>query len=172
MTDARKILVVFGTRPEAIKLFPVINALAAAPGIAVRTCVTAQHRGLLDQVMTIAGLIPDIDLDLMEPGQSLDRLTARMAKEGRGVIVYLREGSVGVAKPTPEPSSSADPLAAAEIEAHASAHSRAENWREIGLGAQILKDLGVASIRLISSRTRRYVGLEGFGIAIEGTEAL
>ena len=78
MTDARKILVVFGTRPEAIKLFPVINALAAAPGIAVRTCVTAQHRGLLDQVMTIAGLIPDIDLDLMEPGQTLDRLTAKL----------------------------------------------------------------------------------------------
>src|SRR3982751_80030 len=58
-----KILVVFGTRPEAIKLFPV---------------VTAQHRGLLDQVLSIAGLTPDIDLDLMEPGQSLDRLTARL----------------------------------------------------------------------------------------------
>lgn len=78
MADARKILVVFGTRPEAIKLFPVINALAATPGIAVRTCVTAQHRGLLDQVMTIAGLTPDIDLDLMEPGQTLDRLTAKL----------------------------------------------------------------------------------------------
>lgn len=78
MTDARKILVVFGTRPEAIKLFPVINALAATPGIVVRTCVTAQHRGLLDQVMAIAGLSPDIDLDLMEPGQTLDRLTAKL----------------------------------------------------------------------------------------------
>jgi UDP-N-acetylglucosamine 2-epimerase (non-hydrolysing) len=78
MADARKVLVIFGTRPEAIKLFPVINALAAAPGIAVRTCVTAQHRGLLDQVMTIAGLTPDIDLDLMEPGQTLDRLTAKL----------------------------------------------------------------------------------------------
>jgi UDP-N-acetylglucosamine 2-epimerase (non-hydrolysing) len=78
MADARKILVVFGTRPEAIKLFPVINALAATPGIDVRTCVTAQHRGLLDQVMTIAGLKPDIDLDVMEPGQTLDRLTAKL----------------------------------------------------------------------------------------------
>lgn len=78
MADARKILVVFGTRPEAIKLFPVINALAATPGIDVRTCVTAQHRGLLDQVMVIAGLTPDIDLDLMEPGQTLDRLTAKL----------------------------------------------------------------------------------------------
>jgi UDP-N-acetylglucosamine 2-epimerase (non-hydrolysing) len=72
------VLVIFGTRPEAIKLFPVIAALRDAPGIRVRTCVTAQHRGLLDQVLSIAGLQPDIDLDLMEPGQSLDRLTARL----------------------------------------------------------------------------------------------
>ena len=74
----RKVLVIFGTRPEAIKLFPVIAALRDEPGVAVRTCVTAQHRGLLDQVLAIAGLTPDIDLDLMEPGQSLDRLTARL----------------------------------------------------------------------------------------------
>ena len=72
------ILVIFGTRPEAIKLFPVVQALQATPGLRVRTCVTAQHRGLLDQVLAIAGLTPDIDLDLMEPGQSLDRLTARL----------------------------------------------------------------------------------------------
>jgi UDP-N-acetylglucosamine 2-epimerase (non-hydrolysing) len=74
----RKVLVIFGTRPEAIKLFPVVAALKAVPGLDVRTCVTAQHRGLLDQVLEIAGLKPDIDLDLMEPGQSLDRLTARL----------------------------------------------------------------------------------------------
>lgn len=72
------ILVVFGTRPEAIKLFPVIRALAATEGLRVRTCVTAQHRGLLDQVLAIAGITPDRDLDIMEPGQSLDRLTARL----------------------------------------------------------------------------------------------
>lgn len=73
-----KVLVVFGTRPEAIKLFPVVAALDAITGIDVRTCVTAQHRSLLDQVLGIARLTPDIDLDLMEPGQSLDRLTARL----------------------------------------------------------------------------------------------
>jgi UDP-N-acetylglucosamine 2-epimerase (non-hydrolysing) len=73
-----KALIIFGTRPEAIKLFPVVRALAAVDGLAVRTCVTAQHRGLLDQVLTIAGITPDVDLDLMEPGQSLDRLTARL----------------------------------------------------------------------------------------------
>lgn len=75
---ARTILVVFGTRPEAIKLFPVVRALAETEGVRVRTCVTAQHRGLLDQVLAIADLAPDRDLDLMEPGQSLDRLTARL----------------------------------------------------------------------------------------------
>jgi UDP-N-acetylglucosamine 2-epimerase (non-hydrolysing) len=75
---AHTILVVFGTRPEAIKLFPVIRALASIEGLRVRTCVTAQHRGLLDQVLAIAGLTPDHDLDIMEPGQSLDRLTARL----------------------------------------------------------------------------------------------
>ena len=73
-----KLLVIFGTRPEAIKLFPVIAALGETEGLTVRTCVTAQHRGMLDQVLGIAGLVPDIDLDLMEPGQTLDRLTARL----------------------------------------------------------------------------------------------
>lgn len=73
-----RILVIFGTRPEAIKLFPVVAALREQSGLTVRTCVTAQHRGLLDQVLSIANLVPDIDLDLMEPGQSLDRLTARL----------------------------------------------------------------------------------------------
>ncbi|NYD92277.1 non-hydrolyzing UDP-N-acetylglucosamine 2-epimerase [Sphingomonas melonis] len=80
MTSARRpiVLTIFGTRPEAIKLFPVVRALQAAGGMETVTCVTAQHRGLLDQVLAIAGLTPDIDLDLMEPGQSLDRLTARL----------------------------------------------------------------------------------------------
>src|SRR3569623_1538192 len=73
-----RILTVFGTRPEAIKLFPVVAALKAHGGMEVRTCVTAQHRGLLDQVLAIAWLVPDVDLDIMEPGQTLDRLTARL----------------------------------------------------------------------------------------------
>lgn len=81
-----KVLVVFGTRPEAIKLFPVVQALEANGGLAVRTCVTAQHRGLLDQVLEIAGIIPDIDLDVMTPGQSLDDLTARLLTGLGGVF--------------------------------------------------------------------------------------
>ena len=80
------ILIVFGTRPEAIKLFPVIRNLAASGVAPVRVCVTAQHRGMLDQVLSIAGLTPDHDLDLMEPGQSLDRLTARLLT-GLGAVM-------------------------------------------------------------------------------------
>ena len=73
-----KILTIFGTRPEAIKLFPVLHALAAEPGVDSRVCVTAQHREMLDQVLEIGGIVPDHDLDIMTPGQSLDALTARL----------------------------------------------------------------------------------------------
>jgi UDP-N-acetylglucosamine 2-epimerase (non-hydrolysing) len=83
MSDSRnrKILVVFGTRPEAIKLFPVVHDLAARPGIEARVCVSAQHREMLDQVLEISGITPDIDLDLMQAGQTLDALTARLLTE-------------------------------------------------------------------------------------------
>ena len=91
-----KVLIVFGTRPEAIKLFPVIRALEDTGGIETLTCVTAQHRGLLDQVLAIAGLTPDIDLDLMEPGQSLDRLTARLLTGLGDVIDRVRPDRIVV----------------------------------------------------------------------------
>ncbi|MDR6851825.1 UDP-N-acetylglucosamine 2-epimerase (non-hydrolyzing) [Sphingomonas sp. BE123] len=80
MTQAEKprVLVIFGTRPEAIKLFPVIDALRACPQIELLCCVTGQHRELLHQVLDMAGIVPDIDLGLMQPGQSLDALTARL----------------------------------------------------------------------------------------------
>ncbi|MGE4429680.1 MAG: non-hydrolyzing UDP-N-acetylglucosamine 2-epimerase [Sphingobium sp.] len=73
-----KIVMIFGTRPEAIKLFPVVHALRALPGVDTRICVTAQHRGLLDQVLEISGITPDIDLDAMQENQTLDGLTARL----------------------------------------------------------------------------------------------
>ncbi len=78
MTAPAKILVVFGTRPEAIKLFPVVAALKADPRFTPVVCVSAQHRQMLDQVLEIAGLVPDYDLDLMTPGQTLDGLTAAL----------------------------------------------------------------------------------------------
>ena len=73
-----KVMTVFGTRPEAIKMFPVVNALQNREGIDVRVCVTAQHREMLDQVLDIAHITPDVDLDLMTPDQSLDTLLARL----------------------------------------------------------------------------------------------
>jgi len=77
-TARPRIMVTFGTRPEAIKMFPVVHALREADCFDVRVAVTAQHREMLDQVMQMAGIEPDIDLDLMQPGQSLDALSARI----------------------------------------------------------------------------------------------
>ncbi|MEM8918542.1 MAG: UDP-N-acetylglucosamine 2-epimerase (non-hydrolyzing) [Pseudomonadota bacterium] len=73
-----RIMVIFGTRPEAIKLFPVVRALAGRQTLETVTCVTAQHREMLDQVLDIAEIRPDHDLDLMRSDQSLDELTARL----------------------------------------------------------------------------------------------
>ena len=78
MTSRPRILVTFGTRPEAIKMFPVVHALRDLDQFDVRVAVTAQHREMLDQVLEMAGIAPDIDLDLMQPGQSLDALGARI----------------------------------------------------------------------------------------------
>lgn len=75
---AQTVLVIFGTRPEAIKMFPVVHALQADGRFRVVTCVSAQHRGMLDQVLAIAGIAPDHDLDLMRPDQTLDGLTAAL----------------------------------------------------------------------------------------------
>lgn len=73
-----KVMTVFGTRPEAIKMFPVVHALGAQPGVEVRVCVTAQHREMLDQVLHIARIVPDVDLDVMQANQTLDGLLARL----------------------------------------------------------------------------------------------
>ena len=72
-----KVSVIFGTRPEAIKLAPVVLALRRAPGIKCRVCVTGQHRQMLDQVLEVFAIKPDADLNLMEPNQTLARLTSR-----------------------------------------------------------------------------------------------
>ncbi|MEE9375623.1 MAG: 3,4-dihydroxy-2-butanone-4-phosphate synthase [Rhizobiaceae bacterium] len=102
---------------------------------------------------------------------------ATIGKEGRGVVIYLREGSVGVAHfgnhgedhNADGPAPRNDPAYGEEREDHGTAQSRQEEWLEIGLGAQILKDLGVSSIKLLASKERHYVGLSGFGIEITDT---
>src|SRR5260221_5811514 len=74
-----KVLFVFGTRPEAIKLCPVLLHMRSRPAeFTARVCVTAQHRGMLDQVLAVFGVHPDHDLDLMLPGQTLFQSTSRI----------------------------------------------------------------------------------------------
>lgn len=72
----KKILMVFGTRPEAIKMAPVYETLRKTSGFDVRIAVTAQHREMLDQVMRLFGITPDYDLNVMKPGQGLTEITA------------------------------------------------------------------------------------------------
>lgn len=102
--------------------------------------------------------------DVFGKDRQLESIMGKIAERERGVIVYLREGSVGVGISTTARAGKHD------REAHQEAQARDSEWLEIGLGAQILKDLGVTSIRLFASRERHYVGLEGFGIKISGTE--
>jgi UDP-N-acetylglucosamine 2-epimerase (non-hydrolysing) len=73
-----KVLIIFGTRPEAIKMAPVYRALKADPFFEVKLCVTAQHRQMLDQVLDLFKLKPDFDLNLMKPGQDLSDITSNV----------------------------------------------------------------------------------------------
>lgn len=79
----KKILLVFGTRPEAIKMAPLVQALQAEPAFDARVCVTAQHRQMLDQVLELFAIRPEFDLDLMKPGQDLTDITV-------GVLLGLK----------------------------------------------------------------------------------
>ena len=97
MSARRRIMVVIGTRPEAIKMAPLVLALREQPWADVRVLATAQHRQMLDQVLDVFGIVPDIDLDIMQPGQALTTLTARLLlklddvlKDERPDIVLLQ----------------------------------------------------------------------------------
>ena len=102
----------------------------------------------------------DVIGDVFGGAKTIRAALARFKAEGRGVIVYLRDGTAGV--PVSE-----IPHGDTGTEA-----ARSRQWREIGLGAQILRDLGISSIRLLASSKRTYVGLGGFGIEIVYTEPL
>jgi 3,4-dihydroxy 2-butanone 4-phosphate synthase/GTP cyclohydrolase II len=102
----------------------------------------------------------DVIGDVFGGAKSIRASLAIFKKAGRGVIVYLRDGTAGVpVAEIPHGDTGADA-------------ARSQQWREIGLGAQILKDLGISSIRLLTSSKRTYVGLGGFGIEIVTTETL
>jgi UDP-N-acetylglucosamine 2-epimerase (non-hydrolysing) len=85
-----RVLSIIGTRPESVKMAPVVQSLAHTPGIDSLVCVTAQHREMLDQVLGLFNIIPDIDLDLMQPDQSLASLTAEIFTHLDPVLTNLK----------------------------------------------------------------------------------
>src|SRR5512143_2140417 len=93
MPDLR-ILSIFGTRPEAVKMAPVVHALKRTSGVESLVCVTAQHRQMLDQVLSLFDLQPDVDLDLMQPDQDLASLTADIFSHLDPVLADLKPGWV------------------------------------------------------------------------------
>lgn len=84
--ELKKVLLVFGTRPEAIKMAPLVKALKANPAFDARVCVTAQHRQMLDQVLELFEIKPEYDLNLMKPGQDLTDITAGVLQGLKGVF--------------------------------------------------------------------------------------
>jgi UDP-N-acetylglucosamine 2-epimerase (non-hydrolysing) len=89
-----KVLTVFGTRPEAIKMAPLVKALEAADGIEARVCVSAQHRQMLDQVLELFSITPDYDLEIMKPGQTLSGITSEILTRIEPVLQDFRPDMV------------------------------------------------------------------------------
>lgn len=91
MSTKKKVMLVFGTRPEAIKMAPLVHKLKAQPeSFDVCVCVTAQHRQMLDQVLRIFEIVPDIDLNVMKPGQDLFDVTSSVLHGMKGVLGNIR----------------------------------------------------------------------------------
>ena len=89
-----KVMTVFGTRPEAIKMAPLVNELKKRQEIECIVCVTAQHRQMLDQVLNVFKIVPDYDLDIMKQGQTLSDITSRVLKGLEEVILKERPNIV------------------------------------------------------------------------------
>lgn len=90
----KKIMLVFGTRPEAIKMCPLVNELKTRKDIQTVVCVTAQHRQMLDQVLTTFGVTPDYDLNIMKDNQTLFDITANILENIRSVLEDVRPDTV------------------------------------------------------------------------------
>jgi 3,4-dihydroxy 2-butanone 4-phosphate synthase/GTP cyclohydrolase II len=148
--------------------FPVQSAIGTLQGYAYVTPFDAiQHMAFVhgrigDGRNVLARLHrADIIRDVFGGANPVHASLERFKREGRGVLVFLRDGAAGV--PT---------HAIPQAGPTGSEMARSRNWREVGLGAQILKDLGISSIRLLTARKLTYVGLAGFGIEIVETEPL
>ena len=152
---------------ERVATFPVKTAIGQVTGYAFRTPFDpVQHfafvHGRIGDGRDVPTRLHRVDIlnDVFGDRSAINGALARFKQEGRGILVYLRDGAAGV------------PVAALPGQAIDSDSARTSEWREVGVGAQILRDLGVSSIKLLSSSERVYVGLSGFGIEIASTEAL
>jgi 3,4-dihydroxy 2-butanone 4-phosphate synthase/GTP cyclohydrolase II len=159
---------------QRVAQFPLVTEAGPARGMVYATPFDAiEHLALVFGDVASHCPVPvrfhreDLINDVFGGGSLLKRVFARFQAEGAGVLVYLRQGAAGV----PAEHLRAD--AAREEEGAAGAESaRQRQWRDVGVGAQIQRDLRVSSIRLLATRSRRYVGLAGFGIEIDETELL
>ncbi len=153
---------------ERVGEFPVASAIGVLQGFAYVTPYDPQHHmafvyGTIGDGRDMLARLHRADVigDVFGGARTINAALTRFRADGRGVIVYLRDGTAGV----PVTGIPHD----AETESDA---ARVHQWREIGLGAQILRDLGISSIRLLTSKKRTYVGLGGFGIEIISTESV
>jgi 3,4-dihydroxy 2-butanone 4-phosphate synthase / GTP cyclohydrolase II len=151
---------------ERVATFPVKTPIGELTGYAYRTAFDpvlhfAFVLGAIGDGRDVPARLHRADIigDIFGAGV-IPRVLQRFKEEGRGVLVYLRDGAAGV----PANLSGAEPSGSDGL--------RATQWREIGLGAQILRDLDVTSIRLRTGNPRKYVGLSGFGIEIAAIEAI
>jgi len=151
---------------ERVSVFPVKTPIGELAGYAYRTPFDpvlhfAFVHGHIGEGRAVPARLHRADIigDIFGEGV-IARTLQRFKYEGRGVLVYLRDGSAGV------------PTNLAPADPDSSESARATQWREIGLGAQILRDLGVSSIRLRTENPRKYVGLSGFGIEIAAVEGI
>jgi 3,4-dihydroxy 2-butanone 4-phosphate synthase/GTP cyclohydrolase II len=149
---------------ERVHSFPVKTAFGEMTGhVYVTPFEDTQHFAFVMGKLGDGEKVParlhraDVVSDVLGGGGAIQCALKRFQKDGKGVLIYLRDGTAGV------------PLKGVESDSDA---QRTQQWREVGLGAQILRDLGVASIVNLASSARAFVGLSGFGIEIAGSEPL
>jgi 3,4-dihydroxy 2-butanone 4-phosphate synthase/GTP cyclohydrolase II len=151
---------------ERVASFPIQTPIGELQGYAYRTPFDpVLHFAFVHGAIGDGRNVParlhraDILSDVFGAGP-IPKVLSRFKAEGRGALVYLRDGSAGV------------PANLSGAHSNGSDDARETQWREVGLGAQILRDLGVSSIRLRTDNPRTYVGLSGFGIEIAAVEPL